>query len=72
MVKILTMTIQVNLVMNPGDTWRRQQKFTWIVVIKFFTINLPSLPFLGHHSGFHLFFYHGLLGAALFLITWLF
>ena len=36
------------------------QKFTWIVVIKIFTINLPSQPFLGRHLGFHIFFHHSL------------
>jgi len=28
MEKILIMTIQMNLVPNPSETWRRQQKFT--------------------------------------------
>ena len=28
MAKILIMTIHVNLVLNPGETWRRQCKFT--------------------------------------------
>ena len=28
MVKILIMTIQVNLLPNPSETWRRQRKFT--------------------------------------------
>ena len=35
-------------------------KFTLIVVIKIFTINLPSQPFLGRHLGFHIFFHHSL------------
>ena len=43
-------------------------KFTSIVVIKIFTINLPSQPFLGHHLGFHIFFHHSLFeGHTLFL-----
>ena len=52
MVKILITTIQVNFV--PID--QAAPKFTWIVVIKIFTINLPSQPFLGRHLGFHIFF----------------
>ena len=59
MVKILITTIQVNFVPRPSGT-----KFTRIVVIKSFTINLPSQPFLGHHLGFRIFFHHGLFGAA--------
>jgi len=43
-------------------------KFTWIVVIKHFTISLPSQPFLGRHLGFHIFFHNGLLGVAPFFI----
>ena len=44
------------------------QKFTRIVVIKIFTINLPSQPFLGRHLGFHIFFHHSLFeGRTLFL-----
>jgi len=31
---------------NPSETWRRQHKFIWIVVIKIFVINLTSQPFL--------------------------
>ena len=43
-------------------------KFTLIVVIKFFTINLPSQPFLGRHLGFHIFFHHSLFeGRTVFL-----
>ena len=53
--KILITTIQVNLVPLGLGT-----KFTLIVVIKIFTINLPSQPFLGHHLGFHIFFHHSL------------
>ena len=63
MVKILITTIQVNLVPLGLGT-----KFTWIVVIKIFTINLPSQPFLGRHLGFHIFFHHSLSqGRTLFL-----
>ena len=63
MVKILITTIQVNLVPLGLGT-----KFTWIVVIKIFTINLPSQPFLGRHLGFHIFFHHSLSqGRSLFL-----
>ena len=64
MVKILITTIQVNF----GAAWSIGTKFTWIVVIKFFTINLPSQPFLGRHLGFHIFFHHSLFeGHTLFL-----
>ena len=63
MVKILITTIQMNLVPLGLGT-----KFTCIVVIKIFTINLPSQPFLGHHLGFHIFFHHSLFeGRNLFL-----
>ena len=63
MVKILITTIQVNFVPRPSGT-----KFTWIVVIKIFTINLPSQPFLGRHLEFHIFFHHSLSeGRTLFL-----
>ena len=63
MVKILITTIQVNFVPRPSGT-----KFTSIVVIKIFTINLPSQPFLGRHLGFHIFFHHNLSqGRTLFL-----
>ena len=30
-------------------------KFTWIVIIKIFAINLPSQPFLGCHLWFHIY-----------------
>ena len=61
MVKILITTIQVNFC-------EAAQKFTLIVVIKIFTINLPSQPFLGRHLGFHIFFHHSLSeGRTLFL-----
>ena len=66
--KILITTIQVNLVLNRSETWRRQHKFTWIVVIKIFAFSLPSQPFLGHHFGDHIFFYNTILeGHTLFL-----
>jgi len=66
--KILITTIQVNLMPNPSKMWRRQHKFTWIVVIKIFAINLPSQPFLGRHLGFHFFFTMAFLGAAHFFL----
>jgi len=66
--KILIMTIHVNLVLNPSETWRKQHKFTWIVVIKTFAINLPSQPFLGCHVGFHIFFHDGLFGGRTLLL----
>ena len=61
--KILITTIQVNLVPNHSETWRRQYEFAWIVIIKIFAINLLSQPFLGHRFGFHIFFHNGLLGG---------
>ena len=68
MVKILITTIQVNFVPRPSGT-----KFTWIVVIKIFTINLPSQPFFGRHLGFHIFFHHSLFkGRTPFFTAWLF
>ena len=60
--KNLITTIQVNLVPNPSETWGRQHKFTQIVIIKFFVINLPSQPFLGHYLGFLIFIPYSLLG----------
>jgi len=66
--KVLIMTIQLNLVLNPSETWRRQHNFTWIVVIKFFAINLPSQPFLGCHLGFHIFFTMAFLRASHFFL----
>ena len=63
MVKLLMTTIQVNLVPLGLGT-----KFTIIVVIKIFTINLPSPPFLGRHLRFHIFYHHSLSeGHTLFL-----
>jgi len=62
--KNLITTIQVNSVLILSETWRRQHKFTWIVVIKIFAINLPSQPFLGCHLAFHIFFHNGLLGGC--------
>jgi len=56
MAKILITTIQVNLVPYPSEMWRRQHKFTWIVLIKNFAISLWSQPFLGCLLGFHIFF----------------
>jgi len=41
---------------NSGEfgtkSWRKQHKFTLIVVIKIFAISLPPQPFLGRHLGF--------------------
>ena len=60
--KILIMTIQVNLVLNPSEMWRRQHKFAWIVVIKIFAIIIAiywSPPWISH------FFHNGLLGGCI-------
>jgi len=55
--KILIMTFQVNLVLNHSEIWRRQHKFTWIVIIKIFSSSIPPKPFLGLLFGFHMFFF---------------
>jgi len=47
MAKFLIMTIQVTLVPNPSETWKRQH--TELSLLKI----LPLAPFLGHHLGFH-------------------
>ena len=65
--KILIMIIQVNLVLNHSEMWRRQHRFTWIVVIKIFVFSLPSQPLLGCHFGFHIFFHNSILGPHTFL-----
>ena len=53
--------------------WRRQHKFTWIVVIKNFAIILPSQSLLGCYVGFHNFFHAVLFAwAVLFFAAWLF
>ena len=63
MVKILITTNQENFVPRPSGI-----KFAWFVVIKVFTINLPSQPFLGRHLGFHVLFHHSHFeGRTLFL-----
>ena len=43
------MTIQVNF----GAAYSPE-----LSLLKIFTINLPSQPFLGHHLGFHIIFLH--------------
>ena len=45
----------MNLVPNPREMWRRQHKFTWLVVIKIIAISLPSQPFLDRHFGCYIF-----------------
>jgi len=64
MENFLITTIQVNLCCLLHISLWFGTKFTWIVVIKNFAI---SLPFLGHHLGFHIFFHIGLLGVMHFL-----
>jgi len=68
--KILITTIQVNLMPNRSETWKRQHKFTWIIVIKIFTFSLPSQPFLGLHFGFHIFFHNSSLGGHTLFYNW--
>ena len=61
MVKILITTIQVNFC-------AASQNLPKLSLLKIFTINLPSQPFLGRHLGFHIFFHHSLSeGRTLFL-----
>jgi len=66
MEKILATAIQVILDLSPSETGRRTHKFTWIIVIKMFTIELLSQPFLEHHLWFYIFFPLALLGCTLF------
>ena len=64
MVKILITTIQVNF----GCRLVLAQNSPELSLLNFFTINLPSEPFLGRHLGFHIFFHHSLFeGRTLFL-----
>jgi len=62
MAKILIVTIQVNLVPNPSEMWRRQH-----VVIKFFAISLPSSHFLAATLDF---ISVAFLGAAHLFYSW--
>jgi len=66
MAQFLIMTIQVNLVPNPSENWRRQHKFTWIVVIKNFTISHSH--FLAATLDFTSFFTMAFLGPHTFLL----
>ena len=43
-------------------------KFTLIVVIKIFAIDLPPQSFLGRHLGFHILFHLGLFGGRTFFL----
>ena len=47
-------------------------KFTWIVIINIFVIELLSQPFLGYHLLFHIFFLPGIFGPHTFFTAWLF
>jgi len=67
MAKFLITTIQVNLVPNPSEIWRRQHR---IVVTKNFAISLPSQPFLGRQLGFHTFFTMAFLEPHPFFYNW--
>jgi len=53
--KNLITTIQENLCCLLPISLGFGTKFIWIAIIKIFTIDLPSQPFLGHHLGFHIF-----------------
>ena len=67
--KFLIATIQANLCCHLQVSLGFSPKFTWIVVIKIFTINLPSQPFLGRLLGFHIFFRNGHLGGRTLFFT---
>ena len=43
-----------------------------LLLLNFFTINLPSQPFLGRHLGFHIFFHHSLSEGCTLFTAWLF
>jgi len=66
------MTIQVNLVPNPSETWRRQHKFARSVAIKIFAINIQCTitdiswlpPWILH------LFHNGLLGGPTLFYSW--
>ena len=60
---IAKLLIQVNLVPNPSEMWRRQHKFT-----KIFTFSVPSPSILSHHFGFHIFFATAFLRVAHFFV----
>jgi len=49
------------LVLNPSEMWTKFN-LPELSSLKFFAINLPSQPFLGHHLGFYILFHNGLLG----------
>ena len=68
--KILITTIQANLCCLLHVSLGFSSKFTWIVFIKIFAINLLSQPFLGRHFIFHIFFTLAFLGAAHFFYSW--
>jgi len=70
MIKLLITIIQVNLVSNPSEMWKRQHRFTWIVIIKNFAINVPSQLFFGRHLEFHIFFSKCFFWAAHFFYNW--
>ena len=50
--------------------WRRQCKFTRIVVIKIFAFSLPSQSLLGHHFEFHIFFHNSIPRDCTFFYSW--
>jgi len=62
--KISIATIQVNLMPNHSGMWRRQHKFTWIVVINFLPLAYHHSHFLAATLDFTSFFTMAFLGAA--------
>jgi len=68
--KILMTTIQENLCGLLHVPLGFGTKFTQIVIIKIFAINIPPQPFLGRHLGFHIFFPIAFLGIAHFFNSW--
>jgi len=55
--KYLTCVLKMSIHISAKFCWNITVKyrFTWIAVIYFFAIDLPSRLFLGHHLGYHLF-----------------
>jgi len=66
MAKILITTMQVNLCVLLQVSLGLGTKFTSIVVIKTFAIELIPQPFLGYHLWLHIFFHPSILGLHTF------
>ena len=70
MAKRLITTIQMNLMLNPSEMWRRQHKSSGILVVFNFALSLTSQPFLAWilhlwpYCGSHTFYSRGVLGSS--------